>query len=37
VTIGCVSIVVAFFLLVTGGILVTVYKHKNEQKGKFYI
>ena len=37
VIIGCISIVVAFFLLVTGGILVTVYKHKNEQKGKFYI
>ena len=35
-TIGCASIVIAFFLLVTGGILVTVYKHKNEQKGKFY-
>lgn len=32
VTIGCVSIVVAFFLLVTGGTLVTVYKHKNEQR-----
>ena len=36
VSIGCASIVVAFFLLVTGGILVTVYKHKNEQKGKLY-
>lgn len=34
VSVGCASIVVAFFLLVIGGILVTVYKHKNEQKGK---
>ena len=37
VTIGCVSIVVAFFLLVTGGVLVTVFEHKNEQKGKNFI
>lgn len=32
ITIGCVSIVVAFFLLVIGGILVTVFKHRHEQK-----
>ncbi|KAJ7360616.1 hypothetical protein OS493_015724 [Desmophyllum pertusum] len=32
VTIGCVSIVVTFFLLVIGGILVSIPKFKNEQK-----
>lgn len=32
ITIGCVSIVVAFFLFITGGVLITVFKHKNEQK-----
>ncbi|KAL9975138.1 hypothetical protein ACROYT_G012259 [Oculina patagonica] len=32
VTIGCISIVITFFLLVIGSILVTVYKHKNEKK-----
>nr|XP_058971401.1 uncharacterized protein LOC131797741 isoform X1 [Pocillopora verrucosa] len=32
ITIGCVSIVVTFFLFITGVILDTVFKQKNEQK-----
>ena len=37
ITIGCVSIVVTFFLFITGVILDTVFKQKNEQKGKWDI